>query len=142
MKEPRISIITLGVNDLKKSIAFFEDGLGWKKSAASQENIAFFQLNGLVLALYPRDLLADDATVSHEGNGFSGFTLAYNTKSEADVDHVLKHVETIGARIVKPGQKVFWGGYSGYFTDLDGFLWEVAYNPFFPFDEDNNLKLP
>ena len=108
MMEPRISIVTLGVKDLKKSIAFFKDGLGWKKSEASQESIAFFQLNGLVLALYPRDLLAEDATVSPEGNGFSGFTLAYNTKSEADVDHVLKHAET---------------------------------NPFFPFDENNNLKL-
>ena len=140
--EQRISMITLGVLDLKKSVDFFEKGLGWKKSSESSEHIVFFQLNGLALALYPRNLLAEDVVVPAHGEGFQGFTLAYNTKSEEEVDKVLKHVESIGGSIVKPGQKVFWGGYSGYFADPDGFLWEVAYNPFFPFDEHNNIKLP
>lgn len=139
--EPRINIITLGINDLERSLAFYEKGLGWKKSAESNENIAFFQLNGVVFALYPRKLLAEDVLVHHEGTGFAGFTLAYNAKSEENVDEVLKLAEGIGGRIVKPGQKVFWGGYSGYFADPDGFIWEVAYNPFFSFDENNNIKL-
>jgi hypothetical protein len=140
--EQRISMIALGVHDLKKSVHFYEHGLGWKKSSESSDQIAFFQLNGLAFSLYPHDLLAEDATVSAHGEGFQGFTLGYNTKSEEEVDQVLKHAESIGGRIVKPGQKVFWGGYSGYFADPDGFLWEVAYNPFFPFDENNNIKLP
>jgi hypothetical protein len=135
-------MISLGVKDLQKSVDFYETGLGWKKSSESSEQIAFFQLNGIALALYPHDLLAEDATVPARGEGFQGFTLAYNTKSEEEADLVLKLAESIGARIVKPAQKVFWGGYSGYFADLDGFLWEVAYNPFFPFDENNNIKLP
>ena len=137
----KLNIITLGVADLNRALAFYEKGLGWKKSAASQGDIAFFQLGGIVLALYPHEKLAEDVTVAPEGSGFSGITLAYNTKSEAEVDAVLAEVKNLGAEIVKPAQKVFWGGYSGYFKDLDGHLFEVAFNPYSEFDENDNLKM-
>ncbi len=137
--EPRISVITLGVRDFQKSLAFYRDGLGWK--AEVHDDIAIFPLSGIVFALYPRDKLAEDATVSAKGSGFSGITLAYLGRDETEVDNVLRHAEKIGATIVKPAQKVFWGGYSGYFTDLDGFLWEVAYNPMWTLDEKGNVTL-
>lgn len=138
----KLNIITLGVSDLQRSLEFYEKGLGWKKSSASQDNIIFFPLGGMVLALYPRELLAEDATVPAKGSGFSGITIAYNAKSETEVDEVLAEVKKLGAVIVKPAQKVFWGGYSGYFQDPDGHLFEVAYNPFFGFDANDNLELP
>ena len=139
--QPRINIITLGVTDLQRAVDFYEKGLGWKRSKASQDNIVFFQLNGIVLSLYPKHLLAEDAAIPAEGNGFPGITLAYNTKSEQEVDDVIKEVESLGATIVKHPQKVFWGGYSSYFKDTDGYLFEVAYNPFFEFDERDILKV-
>lgn len=138
----KLNLITLGVNDFKKSVAFFEKGLGWKKSKASMDELALFPLGGIVLALHPRKDLADDATVAPEGSGFSGITLSYNAKTEKEVDAVLKKVKTLGATIVKPAQKAYWGGYSGYFKDLDGHLFEVAHNPFWELDENDNLKLP
>ena len=139
--KPRINLITLGVNDLKQSVDFYEKGLGWKKSNASQEGVAFFQLNGIVLSLFSREELAKDAHVPSEGQGFSGITLAYNAKSEQEVDEVIAKVKSLGATITKTPQKVFWGGYSSYFKDLNGHLFEVAYNPFFEFDERDILKL-
>ncbi len=139
---PRLSLVTLGVRDFERSLQFYREGLGWKPSSASQDDVAFFQLSGVVLALYPREKLAEDAQVSPQGSGFSGITLAYNAKSQEEVDLVLQTVENLGAKIVKKAQKVFWGGYSGYFADLDGHLWEVAWNPFFEFDESDNLILP
>ncbi len=138
----KLSLVTLGVHDLQRSLSFYRDGLGWKLSSASAEDVAFFPMDGLVLALYPRDKLAEDATVDPMGNGFSGITLAYNAKSQAEVDQVLQTVQHLGAKIVKPAQKVFWGGYSGYFADPDGYLWEVAWNPDWPFDDHDNLVLP
>ncbi len=140
--QPRINIVTLGVHNFERALKFYRDGLGWTPSSASQDDVAFFQLGGLVLALYPRDKLAEDALVDPQGSGFSGLTLAYNTKSEAEVDEVLQTVVSLGATLVKPAQKVFWGGYSGYFADPEGHLWEVAWNPFFAFDEANHLVLP
>lgn len=137
----KINIITLGVADLAKSLDFYENGLGWKKSAMSQDDIAFFQMGGIVLSLYPREKLAEDVTIDTEGSGFSGVTIAYNAKSEGEVDEVLQKVEKLGATIVKKAQKVFWGGYSGYFRDPDGHLFEVAYNPFVEFDEMDNLMV-
>lgn len=137
----KLTLITLGVNDINKSLAFWE-GLGWKKSAASMDDIAFFKLDGLILGLYPRKLLAEDATVSEEGTGFSGLTISYNAKSQQEVDEVLAEVQKLGATLIKPGQKVFWGGYSGYFKDIDGHLFEVAHNPFWEFDENDNVVLP
>ena len=138
----KLNIVTLGVEDFQRSLNFYQNGLGWKTSSASTENIAFFQLGGIVFALYPRDKLAEDVTIAPEGYGFSGITLAYNAKNEAEVDEVLRNVEKLGAKIIKKAQKVFWGGYSGYFADLDGHLWEVAWNPFFEFDDSDNLVLP
>lgn len=140
--KPRLSVVTLGVRDFERALHFYRDGLGWKPSSASQGDIAFFQLSGIVFALYPRDKLAEDAQVSPEGSGFAGMTLAYNTKSQDEVDQVLQTVESLGAKIVKRAQKVFWGGYHGYFADPDGHLWEVAWNPFFEFDDKDNLILP
>lgn len=137
----RIILITLGVLDLKASIEFYEKGLGWQKSKASQEGVAFFQLNGIVLSLQPREALAEDAEVSPEGQGFSGITLAYNARSEQEVDEVIAKVKSLGATVTKEPQKVFWGGYSSYFKDPNGHLFEVAYNPFFEFDERDILKL-
>lgn len=128
--QPRMSMLTLGVSDLQKSILFYETGLGFPKMD-SPPTVAFFTLNGTWLALYPRHLLAEDATVPASGTGFAGFTIAHNVNTEAEVDAVLQLAVNAGATLVKPGQKVFWGGYSGYFADPDGFLWEVAHNPFF-----------
>lgn len=139
---PNLNLVTLGVQDFERALKFYRDGLGWQPSSASQGDVAFFPLGGVVLALYPRDKLAEDAQVSPEGSGFAGLTLAYNAKSQAEVDEVLQTVERLGATIVKPAETVFWGGYSGYFADPDGHLWEVAWNPFWEFDEADNLVLP
>lgn len=138
----KLNLITLGVADFQKSVDFYEKGLGWKKSAASVEELALFPLGGMVLALHPRTALAEDATVNPTGSGFSGLTISYNAKSEKEVDEVLDKIKNLGATIIKPAQKVYWGGYSGYFKDLDGHLFEVAYNPFWELDENDNIKLP
>jgi uncharacterized protein len=135
-----LHIITLGVNDFETSKRFYSETLGWK-IARPQEGIAFFQAGGVVLALYPREMLAEDALVSSEGDGFAGISLAYNAQSEEEVDEVINDLKAKGVKILKEPQKVFWGGYSSYFADPDGYCWEVAYNPFFPFDEKGNLKL-
>lgn len=135
-----VHIITLGVKDLEKSKKFYAETLGWKISRP-QEGIVFFQAGGVVLALYPRDLLAEDAMVSPQGTGFSGVALAYNAESEAEVDEIIADLKSKGVKIIKEPQKVFWGGYSSYFADPDDFRWEVAYNPFFAFDENGSLKL-
>ncbi|HNY12896.1 MAG TPA: VOC family protein [Candidatus Wallbacteria bacterium] len=137
----KLNLITLGVDDFEKSVNFYEKGLGWKKSKSSMDGLALFALGGITLALYSRQDLADDATVKNTRSEFSGLTISYNAKSEKEVDEVLAEVEKLGAKIIKPAQKVFWGGYSGYFRDLDGHLFEVAFNPFWEFDENENLKL-
>ena len=142
--EPRISLITLGVADLDytqctflRSIRFYRDGLKLPLRVGS-EGVAFFETRGTWLSLYPRIALADDATVSPVGSGFPGFTLAHNVRlytvyfpAPDEVDQTLREAVEAGAKLIKPGQKVFWGGYSGYFADPDGFLWEVAWNPHF-----------
>lgn len=135
----RINIVSLAVKDLDRAIKFYCDGLGWKKSKASEGNIVFFQLNGLVMALYPKHLFEEDTTVPFSSDGYPPFTLAYNAQSEKEVDEVIALAVKNGAKLIKPAQKVFWGGYSGYFADPDGFLWEVAYASFFEFDEKQNL---
>ena len=128
--EPRITLITLGVSDLERAIHFYRDGLGLPM-LDGPDGIAFFETRGTRLSLYPRESLAEDATVPAEGSGFQGFALAHNVRTTEDVDAVLAQAVEAGARMLKPGQKVFWGGYSGYFADPDGFLWEVAWNPHF-----------
>lgn len=138
----KITLITLGVADLDRATSFYEKALGWKKSSGSTENLTLFDLGGYGLALYPRKLLAEDANVAEQGTGFSGVTLSFNAKSEAEVNEVLSEVSLHGALVVKAAQKVFWGGYSGYFKDPDGHLIEVAYNPFWELTDEGNLKIP
>jgi len=136
-----LHIVTLGVSDLKRSHEFYSQTLGWKSAGASNDSIKFFQAGGVVLALFPREELAKDALVPAEGQGFAGFTLAYNVRSEAEVDEIIRDLKAKGVKILKEPQKMFWGGYSSYFADPDGNCWEVACNPFFPFDENGNLTL-
>jgi len=131
--EPRITLITLGVSDLERSIRFYRDGLGLP-ILDGPDGIAFFETLGTRLSLYLRESLAEDATVPAEGSGFQGFALAHNVRTTEEVDQVLAQAVEAGARLLKPGQKVFWGGYSGYFADPDGFLWEVAWNPHLSLD--------
>ncbi len=138
---PRLTLVTLGVRDMPRARAFYE-ALGFKASSASQESVTFFDAGGVVLGLFGRASLADDAHVADTEPGFSGVALAHNTGSEAEVDRVLAHAVACGATLKKPAQKVFWGGYSGYFADPDGHLWEVAYNPFAPLDADGRMTLP
>ena len=128
--KPHITMITLGVADLDSSIRFYRDGLGLPLKDGP-DGIAFFATGSTMLSLYPRDKLAEDITLtSAQGSGFAGFALAHNVDSPEAVDTTLAEAVAAGATLVKPGQKVFWGGYSGYFADPDGFYWEVAHNPF------------
>ena len=128
--KPRISMITLGVRNLAVAVRFYEHGLGLPRRDAPPE-VAFFTLNGSWLALFGREALAADAGVPATGSGFTGFSLAHNVASEAEVETVLQQAVAAGASLVKPGQPTSWGGYAGYFQDPDGYLWEVAHNPFF-----------
>jgi uncharacterized protein len=139
--EQRVSVITLGVADLKRSGEFYER-LGWRRSIAKAEGIIFFQAGRMALALYPRSELAKDANIPAEGSGFCGVTLAYNTRTREEVDSVLGKAAAAGASILKPAEQAFWGGYSGYFSDLDGFPWEVVWNPSFSITEDGSVRLP
>ena len=139
--EPKISIITLGVSDLERSYKFYHEGLGLPTSRNPESGIIFFQTGGVCLALYPLDKLAEDVspTQSSERGLFAGITLAHNTKSKDEVKTILSQVEKAGGRIEKPAQDAFWGGYSGYFSDPDGYLWEVAYADFWKFNPDGSL---
>ena len=127
---PRISMITLGVRDLVSAARFYGEGLGFPRME-SPPDVAFFTLDGTWLGLYSREALAEDACVSAAGSGFEGFTLAHNVSSEVEVEKVMEQALAAGATLAKKPQKVFWGGFSGYFRDPDGHLWEVAYNPHF-----------
>jgi len=137
----RLTLVTLGVADVARATTFFE-ALGWTKSSASNDDVSFFQLGGLALSLFGRQALADDATVSSEGSGFAGFSVAINLESVAEVDRVAAEWVASGGSMVKPPEHVFWGGYSGYLADLDGHLWEVAYNPGFTLRADGSMQLP
>jgi catechol 2,3-dioxygenase-like lactoylglutathione lyase family enzyme len=136
-----LHLVTLGVKSMEVSRKFYIETLGWKPSSSSNEDITFFQAGGIVLSIFQREKLAEDALVRPDGAGFAGFTLAYNARSEAEVDEIIRDLKSKGVKILKEPQKVFWGGYSSYFADPDGNCWEVAYNPFFPFDQNGNLKL-
>ncbi len=138
--EQRLSIITLGVENLQEAERFYLEKFGWTKSPQSSESITFLQLNGLQLALYPREKLAEDAEVEAAGNGFKGFTMAYCTRTEEEVDNLFADFEAKGVRIVKKPHKAFWGGYSGYIADSEGNLWEIAFNPFLKMDEVGNIE--
>jgi uncharacterized protein len=139
--QPRLTLITLGVADMMRARAFYEK-LGFKASTDSNPNVTFFSAGGVALALFGRAALAEDAQVSNTQVGFSGVSLAHNVASEGDVDAVMAEAAAAGAKIVKPAQKTFWGGYSGYFADPDGHLWEVAHNPFWPLDDNGRVTLP
>ncbi len=137
--EQRVSLITLGVDDLEKARGFYEQGLGWTPAAAPG-GVVFYQLPGIALALFGREELAADARHQVDGR-FSGITIAINQRSETDVDAVLEQAAAAGGTILKPAEKVFWGGYSGYFADLDGHVWEVALNPDWTINDDGTLTI-
>jgi catechol 2,3-dioxygenase-like lactoylglutathione lyase family enzyme len=139
--EQRVSIITLGVADLKRSLGFYER-LGWRRAMVQSDGIVFFQAGGMALALFPRDELAKDANIAPDGRGFTGISLAYNARNRAEVNSVLEDAEAAGAKLLKTAQEAVWGGYSGYFSDPDGFLWEVAWNPSFRMAEDGSIQIP
>lgn len=139
--EQRLSVVTLGVADLERARRFYEEGLGWRRANRHAE-VAFYQIGGAVLALYSRTALAEDAGVPDEGTGVGGIALAYNARTREAVDAVLQEAAAAGAKILKPAQDVFWGGYVGYFADPDGHVWEVAWNPEWPIAEDGSIKLP
>ncbi|WP_235015332.1 VOC family protein [Oceanicoccus sp. KOV_DT_Chl] len=141
--EPRISIITLGVADLERSYQFYHHGLGFPTSRKADQEIVFFQTAGTCLALYPLVNLATELGSERPltRGSFSGITLAHNTKTKAQVDEILQLAEQHGGRIEKPAQDVFWGGYSGYFSDPDGYFWEVAYADFWQFNADGSLVI-
>ena len=141
LMEQRISLVTLGVHDLAASTAFFES-LGWKRSMRQAEGVAFFQCGCMAFALWPWRSLAEDAGVSPDRSGAGGFALAYNARTREEVDGVLERVAQLGAVVTKPAVEAFWGGYSGYFRDLDGHLWEVAWYPGFALDAAGAVQLP
>jgi uncharacterized protein len=139
----RISIVTLGVEDLERARTFYEDGLEWPVSSDSVEGeIIFFKLGGTILALYSYESLAEETGLpANRGVGFSGITLAKNFMSRYVVDVLMAKANTAGARILAEPVERFWGGYSGYFADLDGYSWEIAWGPNFEYNEDGSLKL-
>lgn len=138
--EPRISLITLGVADVAASTAFYHR-LGFEPAPQSNAEVTFLPLQGVVLALFGADALAQDAGVAPGGGGFRGVALAYNVRAEEEVARMLAFAVEAGGRLLKPAQKAFWGGTSGYFADPDGHVWEIAHNPFFPMDESGALRL-
>lgn len=139
--QPRIHLITLGVKDLALSAAFYEKLFGITRSKQSQEAVVFFKLNGIALSLFGLEALAEDARVKNDSGNYHGFSLAHNATSEAEVDRLYKEAVAIGARSLKPPEKVFWGGYSSYVADPDGNLIEIAYNPYFPFNAAGELDI-
>jgi len=141
MMEPRVSIVTLGVDDLDRAARFYE-AMGLTRHAGITEGVAFYQMGGMILSLFPRGELAKDAGIDPDGAGLSGIALAYNTRSEAEVDAVLEQAVEAGGTIVRPAGRAFWGGRTGYFADTEGHLWEVAHNPAFPIAADGTITLP
>lgn len=138
---PRLTLVTLAVSDLAQARAFY-CRLGFRASSASEASVVFYDAGGTVLALWSRAALAEDAGVTDTASGFSGVSLGWNVAGESDVERVLAHATTCGARLLKPAQKASWGGTTGYFADPDGHIWEVAHNPFWPLDERGLIELP
>jgi catechol 2,3-dioxygenase-like lactoylglutathione lyase family enzyme len=137
--EQRVSLVTLGVSDLARARAFYE-GLGWTSGAAPADDVVFFQAGGMVVALWSRTELAADSVMQDDG-GWGGVTLAYNTRSPAEVDAVLDEARGAGGSVLREGAATFWGGYSGVFADPDGHPWEVAHNPHWSIADDGSVKL-
>ena len=138
--EQRISLITLGVQDLGRARAFYE-ALGWHTNAAPGDDVVFFQAGGMIFALWGRAQLEEDSAVT-DAHGWGGITLAYNARSPDEVDAVLREAETAGATVPRAGAATFWGGYSGVFVDPDGHPWEVAHNPRWEIQADGSVRLP
>lgn len=138
---PNLSLVTLGVSDLARSIAFYRDILGWKTTAKPGDGVAFFPLHGVILGLFPKDELAKDAHVKLGSSGHQSFSLAHNAMSKEEVDELFAMLKSKGVTIRKEPEEVFWGGYSGYFADPDGFLWEIAWNPHWKMDEDGIVEM-
>ena len=137
-----LTLVTLGVSDLARSIAFYE-ALGFRRKAANAEGVGFFNAGAVTFAVWPADQLAEDANVDMaEAPAFRGVALAWNCRSEGDVDAAIECARAAGAKVTKPSQRTSWGGYAGYFADPDGHLWEVAHNPGFPLSNDGRLLLP
>jgi catechol 2,3-dioxygenase-like lactoylglutathione lyase family enzyme len=139
-----VSLLTLGVSDLERAVAFYRDGLGWPKSEVGGDEVAFFKTGGVVIALFPRPSFAADAGIDVddvEHGGFSRVSLAHNVAEGGQVDSVLKEAAKAGATIVKEAQEIFFGRH-GFFADFDGYLWEVAWNPSFPMRADGSIELP
>ena len=142
MVSPQISLITLCVADIAKATRFYES-LGFVKSnKASQDEVSFFRAGGVVLALWGREAQIEDANAGALWTGNGGIVVAQNVGSEGEVDAVMAKAAAAGAQILKPAIKTFWGGYNGYFADLDGHVWEVAYNPHWPLDDEGRVELP
>src|SRR3954469_11149394 len=141
--ESRISLITLGVADLHRSLLFYRDGLGFPTTWTPDKGVIFFKTQGTVLALHPFEHLAKDVSPEFVGerSKFPGITLAHNVVDKEDVARILALAEQAGGKIEKPAQDTFWGGHSGYFSDPDGYLWEVAHGAF-PFNADGSLNVP
>lgn len=137
--EQRVSLITLGVEDLERSRRFYVAGLGWTPGYDSSE-VVFFQAGPLIIALYAFESLAADAKVP-VGRGSGGFALAHNVRSKEEVDEILKQAQAAGATLTNPAEDKSWGGYAGYFADPDGHLWEIAWNPGFTFTRDGGVSL-
>ena len=141
--EQRLSMITLGVADLKRAKAFYEDTVGWKVTPSPPE-IVFFDLGGIVFSLYAHEDMAKDMNVGADDSGdsiYQGFALAHNARSKEDVDSIFSRLKEKGATIIKEPEEVFWGGYSGYFSDPDGHSWEVAYNPHWVIKKDGRVSM-
>jgi predicted lactoylglutathione lyase len=140
--EQRFSFITLGVADLHRAEVFYR-ALGWTPSSYGDgKGIVFFQLPGMVFSLFPREELAHDAQVPNSKPGFSGVTLSYNTRTQVEVDAILAEAVAAGAAVTKPASEAVWGGYMAYFTDLDGHLWEVCYNPHAELGPKGEITIP
>lgn len=141
--EPRIHIITLGVQDLERAYDFYHHGLGFPTTRKPETGIIFFQTGGVCLALYPADELAKDVAEDFpvDRSRFPGITLAHNTRSKEQVDEILQRAVEAGGKLEKPAQDTFWGGYSGYFSDPEGYLWEVAYADSWAFHPDGSLVI-
>jgi uncharacterized protein len=137
--EQRLSLVTLGVTDLERARRFYE-ALGWTTGAAPSDDVVFFQAGGMIVALWDRHRLAEDTVVSDNG-GWGGITLAYNARSDDEVDAVIAEAREAGATIARAGAKTFWGGYSGVFVDPDGHPWEVAHNPSWNIADDGSVSL-
>jgi len=139
--KPRLNVVTLGVADLPRSRQFYADAFGWQPTPGSDENIVFFNHGGIVLGLYPMGGLAEDAGVPAERSGFSGITLAINTTTREELDELHQKALAAGAKSLIAPRDTFWGGYDSYFADPDGHHWEIAWAPFWEFDEQGSLRM-